>query len=366
MIYSYRSITKVHLEMSSKCNASCPQCARNMMGGATSSVLPEVNMTLDQLQKILPEDFIKQLDSLYMCGNYGDPIVAPDMLLAYEWLRSVNPNLKLGLHTNGSARTPAWWSQLGMLFSKPGDYVNFGLDGLEDTNHIYRRGTQWTKIMENAAAFISAGGRAQWEYLVFGHNEHQVAEAEALSKEMGFRRFRVKKTGRFFSNTKLENKDRQEVKDRNGDLEYYIDMATDPVYLNNSLQRTDELIAKYGSMSSYLDQSCIKCKVAEEKNVYISAEGLVFPCCWTANPLYLWYQAPSKNEIWKLIDHDTKNVSALENSLESIIEGPYFKRIEDSWNKPSIIDGKLRVCAKTCGSDFDQFSGQFSKAVNNT
>ena len=143
-------------------------------------------------------------------------------------------------------------------------------------------------------------------------------------------------------------------------------MATDPVYLNNSLQRTDELIAKYGSMSSYLDQSCIKCKVAEEKNVYISAEGLVFPCCWTANQLYLWYQDPSKNEIWKLIDHDTKNVSALENSLESIIEGPYFKRIEDSWNKPSIIDGKLRVCAKTCGSDFDQFSGQFSKAVNNT
>jgi hypothetical protein len=68
--------------------------------------------------------------------------------------------------------------------------------------------------------------------------------------------------------------------------------------------------------------------------------------------------------MWTLLDHDISNVSALINPLESIIKGPYFNKIADSWSKPSITDGKLRVCAKTCGTGFDQFASQFRETVN--
>jgi hypothetical protein len=152
----------------------------------------------------MPETFVKQLKKLYMCGNYGDPIAANDTLEVYQWLREINPEIKLGMHTNASARNPTWWAKLGKILCRQGDYVKFGLDGLADTNHIYRRGTNWTKIMENVQAFMDAGGIAHWEFIVFKHNEHQVDSARALSEQMGFAQFRHKKTGRFFSNTKLQ------------------------------------------------------------------------------------------------------------------------------------------------------------------
>lgn len=366
MIYGYGDVRTIHLEITSKCNASCPMCGRNKFGGPENEFLPQSELSLDDMRRMLPEDFVGQLQKVYMCGNYGDPIAAEDTLEVFEWLRSVNPNIRLGLHTNGSARTPAWWARLGSILSGKWDYCKWGIDGLEDTNHLYRRGTSWRKIIENAEAFIGAGGVAQWEYIVFRHNEHQIEEARLLSERMGFRQFRTKKTGRFFSNTRLEGKDSQEVWSRNGMVEYHIEKPTDPAYHNDSLAKETELIERYGGMMQYLDQSCVKCKVSEDKSLYISAEGLAFPCCWTANQLYVWYWPYRKSEIWTLLDHDTDNVNALKIPLKDIIEGKYFNRISDSWNLPSIADGKLRVCAKTCGTSFDQFKSQFGDAVNRT
>ena len=364
MIYDYSEITSVHLELTSKCNASCPMCARNKFGGPENEFLPQAELSLADIQRIMPEAFVRQLNKLYMCGNYGDPIVANDMLEVYQWLRGVNSGIKLGLHTNGGARTPTWWSNLGSVLSAKGDYVKFGIDGLEDTNHIYRRGTNWSKIMDNAKAFIAAGGIAQWEYIVFKHNEHQVDEARALSEQLGFAQFRTKKTGRFFSNTRLQGKDSQEVWNRNGMVEYLLEKPNNELYHNDSLIREQSLVDSFGSMQAYVDQTCVKCKVSEEKSLYISAEGLAFPCCWTANQLYVWYWPHKQSEMWTLLDHDTDNVNALKNPLESIVNGSYFNKIADSWSKPSISDGKLRVCAKTCGTGFDQFAGQFTEAVN--
>lgn len=360
-IYPYDKINVVHLEITSKCNASCPMCARNKFGGPINELLPLTELSLIDIQRIMSVEFVQQLSRLYMCGNYGDPIVANDMLEICEWLRSINPGIKLGIHTNGSARTAGWWSKLGKLLSKSGDYVKFGIDGLADTNHIYRRGTHWQKIIDNTTAFINAGGIAHWEYIVFKHNEHQIAEAEQLSKSLGFKQFRIKKTGRFFSNVRLEGKDKQEVWNRLGDIEYYIEKPTNPLYTNDSLEKEQQLIDRFGNMQNYIDWTCIKCKVSQENSIYISAEGLVFPCCWTANQLYVWYIPRAKNEIWSLLGNDTTQINALENDLKSIIEGNFFNDIASSWSKSNTSDGKLKVCAKTCGVVFDQFASQFEK-----
>jgi MoaA/NifB/PqqE/SkfB family radical SAM enzyme len=360
MIYDYKDITTVHLEITAKCNASCPMCGRNKFGGPYNEFLPLTELSLADLQTIMPVDFVKRLKRLYMCGNYGDPIVADDTLEVMAWLRDVNPEIRLGMHTNGSARNTSWWSKLGSILNGKWDYVKFGIDGLADTNHVYRRGTIWQKIMENAAVFISNGGQAHWEYIVFKHNEHQVDQAEQMANSLGFAQFRTKKTGRFFSNTQLTGKDKQEVWNRNGVVEYHIEKPLDMRWHNDSLQNEQQLIERFGSMQTYLDSTYVRCKVAEEKSVYISAEGLVFPCCWTANQLYVWYWPHRKSEMWALLDDDTDNVNALKIPLETIINGKYFNKIADSWSQPSISDGKLRICAKTCGSGFDQFADQFT------
>jgi len=363
MMYNYSDIRTVHLELTSKCNVSCPMCGRNKFGGPDNEFLPQTELSLADIQRIMPVEFVKQLHRLFMCGNYGDPIVAKDTLEIFQWLRSVNPRMKLGLHTNGAAKSPSWWSKLGRTLGQQGDYVRFGIDGLADTNHIYRRGANWDRIMDNTRAFISAGGHACWEFIVFKHNEHQIDQAQALSESLGFAQFRTKKTGRFFSNTTLQGKHSQEVWNRNGMVEYLIEKPQNSAYHNDSLIKEQTLIDRWGSMQRYIDQTSITCKVREERSVYISAQGLAFPCCWTANQLYVWYWPNRQSEIWTLLDHDTAHVNAMQNTLESIINGPYFKRIADSWTLPSTADGKLRVCAKTCGSEFDPFASQFTSSA---
>ncbi len=169
-LYRYDELRIVHLELTHRCNAACPMCARNIHGGAVNPDMPLSELTQADVEAILRPDFIAQLKRIYACGNYGDPIVARDSLDVFRYLRRHGPGLHLDLHTNGSARRPEWWRELAAILKSGPHYLRFGIDGLEDSNHLYRRGTDWKTIMRAAEAFIGAGGRAEWDFLVFRHN----------------------------------------------------------------------------------------------------------------------------------------------------------------------------------------------------
>jgi hypothetical protein len=118
---------------------------------------------------------------------------------------------------------------------------------------------------------------------------------------------------------------------------------------------------KKKEMEKYWDSVEIKCKVAEEKSIYISAEGIVQPCCWTAGQMYVWYWESFGGQIWQAIDKVGKEALNAKNfNLEEIVNGLYFSDIiPNSWKKSSCAEGKLAVCAKTCGTKYDAFSEQF-------
>jgi MoaA/NifB/PqqE/SkfB family radical SAM enzyme len=390
-MYKSDEITTVHLEVTERCNASCPQCARNLNGGDVNPQLHDAELSLADVQQILKPEFIRQLKRLYMCGNYGDPISARDTLEIFEYIRSNNDKMQLSFHTNASAKTPEWWSRLPAAMGKS-HYVVFSVDGLEDTNHLYRQGTVWRKIMENARAFIAAGGRARWDYIVFAHNEHQVEEARALADSMGFEKFNVKKSNRFFSNTRGAVKTEHQAGNRRGAATTVISMPTNPEYQNAAIKGMQEISKdkakieldllttvadlaerKLGpqrfnlepalkkDMEKYWDTAEIKCKVAEEKSVYITAEGYLQPCCWTAGQMYVWYWKERGGQIWNAIDAaglDTLDLRV--HDIGDVINGKFMQEvIPDSWTKPSCAEGKLAVCAKTCGTKYDAFSEQF-------
>ena len=72
----------------------------------------------------------------------------------------------------------------------------FGIDGLEDTNHIYRRGVKWERLQDNFREYIKAGGDAGWQFIVFPWNEHQIEEARQRSLDEGFATFSLVQTVR--------------------------------------------------------------------------------------------------------------------------------------------------------------------------
>lgn len=334
-------------------------CLRTVCGGENNKNLPLVELSLKEIKKIFKPEFISQLGRMYMCGNYGDPVVAEDTLAVFQYFREHNPNIRLDMFSNGSAKSAVWWQELAKVVN----LVHFSVDGLEDTNHLYRKGTHFPIIMRNMKAYLEAGGQAVWDYIVFKHNEHQVEEARQLSESLGVKRFNVKKTGRFFSNIKMAAKDQQVVYDRQGEVDYYIEMPIDKKYHNKALQKEQALVEKYGSLENYLDQTPIKCKVAEEKSLYVSAVGHAFPCCWTANQLYPWYYPEKKSYMWKLLgelEQGVDELDATKRSLEDIVNGSFFQKVLlDSWQRKSLKDGKPKCCAKTCGTEFDPFKEQF-------
>ncbi len=357
-MYRIEDIRHIHMEVSSLCNARCPMCLRNVSGGQTNPQLPQTELRLTDIQGFFSSDFIRQLKRIYFCGNYGDPILARDLIPILEHLRSLSPQIRLQLFTNGSLKESDFWVALAKL----GVEIHFGIDGLGETHSLYRRNTDFEKIITNAKSFIDAGGSAHWDFIVFRHNEHQVQEAEAFSKKLGFRSFRAKKTGRFFSNRAGEVKTKQEVLKSDGSFDYFLEMPSGE-HLNDSLKKEAHLIEKYGSFERYLNQTPVSCKVAEEKSLYVSAEGLVFPCCWTALQLYPWYQKPETGQVWGILNGagGKSSISLKQHSLAEILQGKFFQDVERSWGLESIAAGKLKVCSRICGKEFDPFRDQFKK-----
>lgn len=234
-----RDIKVLHLESTDICQAACPQCARET--DPRFDPRQSNRLTVDKLENLLPPEFVKNLDKVFMCGNYGDPAANHHSLAIYQWFRKHNDQIVLGMNTNGGLQGGSWWRQMAALMCHPLDYVVFGIDGLEDTNHLYRVGVDWHRLMTNVENFISAGGRAHWDMLVYRHNEHQVDACAQLAKDLGFSWFRAKITKRTMT----------------AGLEYPVSWQ-DP-----KVQSSD-----------------IRCKALEEKSIYIDSRGGIWPCCW--------------------------------------------------------------------------------------
>jgi MoaA/NifB/PqqE/SkfB family radical SAM enzyme len=358
-MYNYNNIKTIHLEVTQNCQASCPMCDRNQNSGALNPHINLSELTLADCKKIFTFKFIQKLDTMYMCGNLGDPIVARDTLEIFQYFREHNTNMWLSMNTNAGARDEKWWTQLAQVIGKKGTVI-FSVDGLADTNHIYRQGVNWDIVARNMKAFIAAGGRARWDFLVFEHNQHQVEEAEALAATMGFEKFVAKKTGRFLTATNSA-KELHQATDRKGNETAEL-KKPDEKFVNAALKKQNSIVEKYGSMDAYYDAVPIRCKVKDEGNLFITAEGLALPCCWTAGRMYKWWHKDYRVEqIWKFVDAaGGKNaLNAIVNGLEAVFKTEIFNNIERSWNKTSVADGKLKVCSMKCGVEFDPFTEQF-------
>ena len=74
-------------------------------------------------------------------------------------------------------------------------------DGTELKNmHCIDTEQTTIRLYEMQKSFISAGGNAEWLFLVFKHNEHQLEENKKdYQKEYGFKRFLTVYTTRFHS-----------------------------------------------------------------------------------------------------------------------------------------------------------------------
>lgn len=263
-MFDISQVRVLHIEPTTTCNASCPQCHREDPRFYKDD-RDQSELTIQQIKHLCPADFVGRLEKMFMCGNFGEPAAAQDTLEIYKYFRQYNPTITLGINTNGSIRNTTWWAELANIFNQRFDYAIFSIDGLSDTNTVYRRNTVWNKILENAQAFIASGGVAHWDMLVYEHNEHQVQACEDLARDLGFSWFRAKVSKRFHESP--------------------IEFLKPP--------------RDYDLPNVKPDQGPIDCHALREKSVYIVANGQMLPCCWFgAEAFTLDAQAQNLLEDW--------------------------------------------------------------------
>lgn len=298
-------IEAVHFEPTNKCNAGCPMCSRTD-NNLILSDLREIKYT--DFVKFFPVEIVQQLKKFKFCGNYGDPAVAKDLLLMHEYLFENNEDLEVVLSTNGGIRTEEFWYQLGKMYNrKNSSHVQFHIDGLEDTNHIYRIGVKWEKLMRNAKSFIKSGGNAAWFFIPFFHNEHQVEQAEDLSKQMGFAEFVIKISARFDS--------------------------FDKPFVFNGGRLYPPTADRFNIKDMQLNSDLI-CVSEQRKEIYVDAWGRLFPCCWTAS-------AYNKSPSWQTYNND--GISLYKYDIRSILDS----MLVNDWIDKLYKDNKS-VCHKRC------------------
>jgi MoaA/NifB/PqqE/SkfB family radical SAM enzyme len=387
-MYSINNIGRLHIELSSRCNASCPACSRNLAGGPVAPNLEITELTIDDIKNFFPKKFAENIIGINFCGNVGDPGMALDLLPILEYFQtSAKKYIAQQVRTNGGMRNPEYWKDVGKFFaglprkndvhafSQPA--IVFSVDGLEDTNHIYRRGVKWDRLFANMQAYASTGAFGVWEFLVFEHNQHQVEEARSMAEKLGFH-FAVKNPMGF---GEYQGKQQgMNVYKRDGTYDYSIYPANFTGERSNipegykinfdAMKNVEPPEPELTDFSRHLAKtSGITCKSLNQhvQELYVSASGHLLPCCFLGGVFGQFTGSYSRWQFNKMIQKMGKDKLDLrQNSIYEILMGPHFGPLFlNGWESKTVEEGRLLYCVEMCGSISAIDRLYQSKTINN-
>ena len=358
-MFKFNELKTVHLEISTRCQAACPMCPRNYKGGLENPNLKIADWSYEDFVKIFDTEVLQQLSGIYFCGNFGDPIMNNDLIAMCQHIKDNAYHIDVRIHTNGGARNTVWWGNLAAAL--PNNHrVVFALDGLEDTHHLYRIGTVYETVERNAKTFIQAGGNAEWVFIKFKHNQHQVEEAQLRSRQLGFKHFTIKNTIRFVGENKFS------VLDKNSNIVYYLEPPTD-----FTISPIDEQ-AVINFKQNYKEFE-IDCYAKNNREVYIDAHKNLYPCCFLASAPYNNSKTPTiiqgirenmLKQYYDMIESlgGLDSINVCNRSVKDILSDNKWHTVwDDYWG-----DKKLMTCSRVCGkTNFSKPKDQFVQRIVN-
>ena len=297
--------------MTTRCNTNCFSCCHT----------PDMRDYLDVevLKKFIDKKACEKIGRISFCGRAGEALFHPRFLEFVKHLKNINYNLPIQFLTNGSGRDISWWEELADTLNYETDNAIFALDGLKGVHEIHRPGTNFDIIFRNLKAFIKAGGRADWQFILFKHNQHQVKEAEKIAYDIGCEYFRV-----------IPSRIYNDVFEKPT-----IDLNLSPPKIFGYREKKDK------------DAHPIYCRHTHfDKGFYIASDGLVSPCLFlsTLNKEHIQNNDMPLSPKFKInflkYKHDLDIYNGL--SFEEIINLPYFKWVEDNHSK-------IGICGVLCG-----------------
>jgi len=252
---------KLHIETTTRCTLSCPACARTVWQELTKQPVVKSDLDVDALERFLDCESGRKINKFLLCGDYGDSIYYPSLLKLIDRFRN---QVSFDIVTNGSRQTTTFWQNLSARLSTE-DTVIFSIDGLENTNHLYRVNSDWASIMQGIDIISQGPAQIHWKTIVFQFNYDSLDQIKQFAESKGAT-FHAEKTHRY-NNPVLVPPD-------------------DYVELNHLFQEEFTHDQHFE-----IEPRCEKDAMA------ISADGYLHPCDWMRNPPTFY-----KSQLWKQKD----------------------------------------------------------------
>ena len=187
------------------CNLRCPLCPT----GLDDLGRPQAMLSFEHFKQYF-DPFALHIFEAYM-HNWGESLLNKEVfnMIAYAQSKNVGTNLSSNFVDVSS-------DDMDKLLDSGLEYLVVSLDGTSQESYVkYRVRGDYQKVVDNLSEFIKRRNRRklktpviEWQFVVMKQNEHQIPEAERLSKALGVDLLRFVPVGMPF-----EFKNRKDVAD---------------------------------------------------------------------------------------------------------------------------------------------------------
>ena len=348
----------LNLDLTTRCNAGCPQCPRTDLNGLTKNVsLPDVVWNVNTFKDAFsPEDcrFVGVWD---FCGLFGDPMMVTDIVKIIEYVRHHNPTAEIQINTNGSIRDEeTWWNLCVIGQDKLTFYIS--IEGITQEMHeVYRQNTFLHKILKNMDLVSQTQSKIRTQCLVWKHNENYLKEIESLCRDHGSIGHRINVTTRQKNFDKdgrihFNNRGKSGVLERSTfkagqDVDGYIQVDKRKYVKQDEFEDT-------GKIDQMLFNNDISCEWGNMNHMVMDYNGNIHPCCYFQMPYHRlglsliasdWEKDFNEDKLIKDYRFSENELNVFYNPLSKIIKHKWFTELlPQSWNcKPNI------QCQAQCG-----------------
>lgn len=190
LFYNYNDLYEsddlsLWLDISTHCNAGCPQCHRTNPDGLKKvDWLPVIQWSTNDFKNAFTPKDLTHINRIDICGTWGDPMMNKDIFEIVKYIMD-NSDCDIIINTNGSIRNPDWWWKFGLL-GKERITVMWAIDGITQSQHsLYRQDTDLDVVLDNMETFTLAGGISRVFTVVFKHNEKDMYNIAKVAKDRG-------------------------------------------------------------------------------------------------------------------------------------------------------------------------------------
>src|SRR6476660_915223 len=179
--------SKIRLEASSFCQLRCPSCPTT--SGAINPAIGNGFLHFDDFRALLDDN--PSVTSVEL-ANYGEALLNPHLLKILEYANSKAVAITFSVGVNLNHATD---ELLEGLVKYRVQHITCSIDGASlETYRVYRVRGNFDKVIGHIERINYFKRKHQsefpeltWQFVVFGHNEHEIPAAREMAKKLGMK-----------------------------------------------------------------------------------------------------------------------------------------------------------------------------------